>query len=72
MTEETKLSTRASRIADIILRLSEMYDVSLPDAADLYYRSATSEMVDEGTSDISSHSPEYIASMIWHETHKQV
>ena len=67
MTEESKMALRATKIANIIMSLSELYNVSLQDATDIYYRSTTSDLIDEGVADLHCRSDKYLANLVWEE-----
>ncbi len=67
MTEESKLVLSATKVANIILSLCEMYNLSLPDATEIYYRSTTAELIEEGISDLQCRSNKYLASLVWEE-----
>lgn len=67
MTEESKLVYQAEKSANIIKSLCALYRISLPEAADIYYQSETSELIEEGVGDLHCRSPKYLASLIWEE-----
>ncbi len=67
MTEESKLVLSATKVANIILSLCEMYNLSLPDATEIYYRSTTAELIEEGISDLQCRSNKYLATLVWEE-----
>lgn len=67
MTEESKLALQANKCANIIKSLCEMYGISLQEATDIYYQSETSELIEEGVSDLQCRSDKYLASVIWDE-----
>ena len=67
MTEETKITLRANKVANIIMSLYNLYDLSLPDATDMYYRSTTANLVEEGVADLQCRSDKYIATLVWEE-----
>lgn len=67
MTEETKLAFQANKSANIIKSLCNLYGLSLQEAADIYYRSETSELVEEGVADLQCRSSKYIATAVWDE-----
>ena len=67
MTEESKLTLRAAKIANIIMNLSEMFQVPIMEATDMYYKSITSELIDEGVADLQCRSEKYLATLVWEE-----
>lgn len=67
MTEESKMALRATKIANIIISLCELYNVSLQDATDIYYRSTISDLIEEGVADLQCRSDKYLASLVWEE-----
>lgn len=67
MTEESKLALQANKSAKIIKSMSELYGISLQEATDIYYQSDTSEMIEEGVSDLHCRSDKYLATIIWDE-----
>ncbi len=58
------------KIARIISMYSEMYNVSLEEATQLYYGSITSELIEEGIADLHCRSDKYLAEELFLETHK--
>lgn len=66
MTEE-RLYFQAQKSADIIRSIHELYGVGLEEAADMYYRSETSSLIEEGISDLHCRSEKYLASLVWDE-----
>ena len=48
MSDESKLALRSAKIARIIENISEMFNVSLQEATDIYYNSETANLIDEG------------------------
>ena len=67
MTEESKISIRASKIASIILALHELYGLSMPEATEAFYTSATSDMIEQGIADLQCRSNKYLATLAWEE-----
>ena len=67
MTEESKMVLRGAKVANIINNISDLYDVSLPEATDIYYNSTTSELIEEGISDLQCRSDKYLATLVWEE-----
>lgn len=67
MTEESKLAFQASKSANIIKSLCSLYGLSLTEAADMYYRSDTSVLIEEGVADLQCRSDKYLATLVWEE-----
>ena len=67
MSEESKQILRSSQCARIILCISEMFDVPLEQATDIYYSSETASMIEEGIADLHCRSDRYLAGEIWRE-----
>lgn len=72
MTEETKLAFQANKSANIIKSICEIYELSLKDAADIYYQSDTSQLIEEGVADLQCRSDKYLATLIWDEYHNKI
>lgn len=67
MTEESKLILRGDKNANIIESISELYDISLRKASDIYFESETAVMIEEGISDLQCRSDKYLATLVWEE-----
>lgn len=72
MTEETKLAFQANKSANIIKSICEIYELSLKDAADIYYQSDTSQLIEDGVADLQCRSDKYLATLIWDEYHNKI
>lgn len=70
MTEESRLAFQAIKTSNIIKAMSQLYGLSLQQAADMYYMSETSELIEEGIADLNCRSSQYLASLIWDEHHE--
>lgn len=57
------------KIARIIEAYSIRYGVSLEEAANIYYNSVTSQMIEEGIADLHCRSDKYLADELWIEVH---
>lgn len=55
------------KIARIIETYSIRYGVSLEEAANIYYNSVTSQMIEEGIADLHCRSDKYLADELWIE-----
>lgn len=67
MSEESVQIIRSAQCARIISVLSEMFKVSLIEATDIFYSSETSNLIEEGVSDLHCRSDKYLAEEIWNE-----
>jgi hypothetical protein len=67
MTEESKTVLRGDKCAKIIQRISELYNLSLEDATDIFYNSETALLIEEGIADLHCRSERYLAQCIWDE-----
>ena len=67
MNEVGKQILRSTQCARIIMCISEMYGVSINDAADIYYNSETSNMIEDGIADLHCRSDKYLAEEVWNE-----
>ena len=67
MNEVGKQILRSTQCARIIMSISEMYGVSINDAADIYYNSETSNMIEDGIADLHCRSDKYLAEEVWNE-----
>lgn len=67
MTQESRLAFQAKRNANIIKSMCELFGLSLKEAADIYYMSQTSALIEEGVSDLHCRSPKYLATLVWEE-----
>lgn len=67
MTEETKLTLRAAKVANIIMSICDLYGVSLQEATDIYYKSVTSDLIEDGVADLQCRSDKYLATVVWDE-----
>lgn len=67
MSEESIQVIRSAQCARIIAAISEMYGVSMIEATDIYYNSETSNLIEEGVSDLHCRSDKYLAEEVWNE-----
>ena len=70
MTQESILALKINKSFRIIESLSELYGLTLQEAADMYYESDTSELIEEGVADLHCRSSKYLATVIWDEYHE--
>ncbi|MDE6049417.1 MAG: DUF3791 domain-containing protein [Paramuribaculum sp.] len=67
MTTESGTVLRAAKNSRIILDISTLFDVSLEKAAEIFYNSAISDLIEEGVADLQCRSDKYLATLIWDE-----
>lgn len=67
MTQESITVLRGEKIAKIIENISSRYTISLEEAADIYYNSDTSILIEEGIADLHCRSEKYLAQCVWDE-----
>lgn len=47
--------------------MCEMFGVSIPEAADIYYNSETAALIEDGVADLQCRSDKYLATLVWEE-----
>lgn len=67
MSDESKQILRSSQCARIIVCISEMFDVTLDEATDIFYSSETANMIEDGIADLHCRSDRYLAGEVWRE-----
>lgn len=67
MTEESNIIFRGDKCANIILSISNLYNTSITEATDIYYKSETASLIEDGVADLQCRSEKYLASLIWDE-----
>lgn len=67
MTQESITVLRGEKTAKIIECISDTYELSLDTAADIYYNSTTSVLIEEGVADLHCRSEKYLAQCVWDE-----
>ncbi len=67
MEEESKLVLRASKIANIIVGISDLYGLTIQDATEKYYKSETAQMIEDGVADLHCRSDKYLATLVMEE-----
>lgn len=60
-----------AKYARIITEISEMHNVSLEEAMDIFYTSPLLPLLEEGVADLHCRSDKYLAEEIWRETNEQ-
>lgn len=66
-TPNTRQIVLDMKIARIIAMYSEQHGVSLEEAADTYYKSVTSKLIEEGAGDLHCRSDQYLVDELWIE-----
>lgn len=64
---ETDMALRAQKNAAIIISISQLYDIDIQEATNIYYQSETSQLIEDGVSDLHCRSEKYLASLVWEE-----
>lgn len=59
-----------AKYARIITALSEMHNISLEEAMDIFYQSPLLPLIDDGVADLHCRSDKYLADEIWRESGK--
>lgn len=57
----------AEKCARVISAISELYNVPLQEATDIFYQSDTSVLIEEKVADLHCRSDKYLATVIWDE-----
>lgn len=65
--EEAKNTILDAKCARIIVAMSRMHSVSLEKAADIFYNSETSRLIEDGVADLHCRSDLYLAEEVWRE-----
>ncbi len=67
MTEESKMAMRATKCANIIMSLCELYALPIQEATDIFYQSETAGLIEDGVADLQCRSDKYLATLVWEE-----
>lgn len=67
MTQESILTSRALKCANIIRAMCELSALSIQEATDIFYSSDTAGLIEEGIADLQCRSDKYLASIILEE-----
>lgn len=67
MTEGSKVVLKASKVVNIIMSLCDLYNIPIKEATDIYYKSTTSSLIEEGVADLQCRSDKYLATLVWEE-----
>jgi len=71
MSDESKQIMRSAQCARIISCISEMSNISLDEATDIYYNSETANLIEKGVADLHCRSDKYLAEEILREIQNQ-
>lgn len=71
MTQESITALRASKSANIIRAICELSQFSLHDATDIFYKSETAGLIEDGVADLQCRSNKYLATIILEEYYEQ-
>lgn len=66
------MALRASKCANIIKAMCELSNLSINEATDVFYRSDTAGLIEEGVADLQCRSDKYLATVILEEYHEQM
>lgn len=67
MTNESKMALRATKTANIIMCLCDLFNIPLQKATDIFYKSQTADLIEEGVADLQCRSDKYLATLVWEE-----
>lgn len=57
----------SDKAAAIVMAICELYNLPIGQATDIFYKSETSSLIDEGVADLHCRSPKYLAQCVWDE-----
>lgn len=64
---ETELYLRGNKNAGIIMAISELFDVSIQEATNIYFQSETARLIEDKVADLHCRSEKYLATLVWEE-----
>lgn len=67
MSDEVVLVLRGDKCAAVIKSISEMFGISIQEAADIYYESETAQLIEDKVADLHCRSERYLATLVWEE-----
>jgi len=67
MTQESIMALRAAKCANIIKAICELSDLTLSEATDIFYKSETAGLIEEGVADLQCRSDKYLATLVLEE-----
>lgn len=65
MTGVSKQIYKGIKCANVIAALSQMYNITIEEATDIYYNSSIADLIEEGIADLHCRSDKYLATEIW-------
>lgn len=71
MIQESAMALRAAKCAGIIKAMGELSGLSLQEAADVFYRSETAGLIEDGVADLQCRSDKYLATIVLEEYREQ-
>lgn len=71
MTRESIMALRASKCANIIKAICELSQLTLDDATDIFYKSETAGLIEDGVADLQCRSDKYLATIILEEYYEK-
>lgn len=71
MIQESDMALRASKNANIIKAMCELSKLSLHEATDIFYKSETAGLIEDGVADLQCRSDKYLATIILEEYYEQ-
>lgn len=66
------MALRASKCANIIKAMCKLSNLSINEATDIFYRSETADLIEEGVADLQCRSDKYLASVILEEYNERM
>lgn len=67
MSDVVNLVLRGDKCAAIIISMSELFGLTITEAADIYYQSETAQLIEEKVADLHCRSEKYLATLVWEE-----
>ncbi|MDE5552673.1 MAG: DUF3791 domain-containing protein [Muribaculaceae bacterium] len=64
---ETDIALRGAKIAEIIEALSELCNISIKEATNIYYSSDIAKLIEDKVADLHCRSNKYLATLVWEE-----
>lgn len=49
------------------MSICELYNQTIQDATDIFFKSTTADLIEEGVADLQCRSDKYLATLIWEE-----
>lgn len=65
------MALRASKCANIIKAICELSQLTLDDATDIFYKSETAGLIEDGVADLQCRSDKYLATIILEEYYEK-